>query len=189
MEATKKATPINLGRMVNKYLIIEVFVFAAEEAKREHTESLLWTSSLKHRAFLFPNRDWYLRKIDKCLDLRLMRDSRVIRSPEQAFFAARQLPPASALWLIYSGSLYGWHKDAFHDCCDRRKWTLTLVRSTEGFECGAFSSVPWGDGTERNKLFADPHACLFTLTGEKKRLRLNEPFVFRSLNYGPHFGS
>ena len=47
---------INLGRLWNKYLIIEIQGYAAEEHAMEESEQLLWIWSVRHRSFLARNR-------------------------------------------------------------------------------------------------------------------------------------
>lgn len=51
---------INLGRCKNKYLIIEILLYASEIDGIQEGELLLWTSSRRHRQFLQKNRSWYL---------------------------------------------------------------------------------------------------------------------------------
>jgi hypothetical protein len=57
-------TSINLGRCHSKYLIIEMFSFAAKEDAKEEAEEVLWPSSRRHRGFLRRNFDWYPRNLD-----------------------------------------------------------------------------------------------------------------------------
>lgn len=55
---------INLGRLHNKYLIIEIFSFSADGVGEEETEGVLWISSRRHRHFLPRNHTWYPRYFD-----------------------------------------------------------------------------------------------------------------------------
>ena len=50
---------IHLGRLWNKYLIVEILAFAAEEHALAEAEAALWGCSHAHRLFLVRNRDWY----------------------------------------------------------------------------------------------------------------------------------
>ena len=54
---------MNLGRVWNKYLIIDIFLFAGEENFQSEAEVVLWGSSRRHRAFLGKNYDWYVPKL------------------------------------------------------------------------------------------------------------------------------
>ena len=47
---------ITLGRCWNKYLIIDIFFYAAEEHARKEAEAVLWLCS--------KNLDWYPRNLD-----------------------------------------------------------------------------------------------------------------------------
>ena len=55
---------INLGRCWNKYLIIDIFFYAAEKDSIKETDAVLWVCSRSHRQFFALNFDWYPRKID-----------------------------------------------------------------------------------------------------------------------------
>ena len=55
---------INLGRCWNKYLIIDIFFYAAEEDARKETEAVLWLCCRGHTHFLARNFDWYPRNIE-----------------------------------------------------------------------------------------------------------------------------
>ena len=54
---------INLGRCRNKYLIIEMFFFAEDDARKE-AEAVLWLCSRGHKQFLAINFDWYPRNLE-----------------------------------------------------------------------------------------------------------------------------
>lgn len=54
-----EARSINLGRCNNKYIIMDIFLTAAELDARNETERLLWACSARHRQFLTKNLSWY----------------------------------------------------------------------------------------------------------------------------------
>ena len=54
---------INLGRCWNKYIIIDIFFYAAKKDARKEAEAILWACSRRHRQFLVRNSDWYPRNI------------------------------------------------------------------------------------------------------------------------------
>ena len=47
------------------------------------------------------------------------------------------------LELMYWGSKDGWKAWDFHDKCDNRGTTITVIHSTDGFIFGDFSDKPW----------------------------------------------
>ena len=60
----ERARGINLGRIYNKYLIVDIFFYSAEHDARQETEANLWVCSRRHRRFLPANFSWYTRNID-----------------------------------------------------------------------------------------------------------------------------
>jgi len=54
-------TSINLGKVVNKYIIMDIFLSAGEEDAKIETEEVLWAQSKRHRNFFAINFDWYPR--------------------------------------------------------------------------------------------------------------------------------
>ena len=44
---------------------------------------------------------------------------------------------------IYSASSDGWGSEDFHRCCDRKGPTLVVVRTTEDFIVGGFTTAEW----------------------------------------------
>lgn len=48
-----------MGRLRNKYIIIETLAYAIEFCALSETEDILWTCSSDHRDFLKHNRSWY----------------------------------------------------------------------------------------------------------------------------------
>jgi hypothetical protein len=45
--------------------------------------------------------------------------------------------------LLYRGSRDGWKWKNFHDWCDNKGPTISLVRSSKGKICGGYTSVSW----------------------------------------------
>jgi len=80
---------------------------------------------------------------------------------------------------------------AFHRLCDGKSNTVTVIKNTNGFIFGGFTSVPWGSGGI-NKL--DHLAFLFSLTNPsntplKLKVKSQEHAVYHHSSYGPAFGS
>ena len=45
--------------------------------------------------------------------------------------------------LLYRGSQDGWKTEDFHDKCDDKGATITVIRSSDGFIFGGFADKPW----------------------------------------------
>lgn len=52
---------LTLGRIKNKYLLIDLFGYAYGSTD---TQSLLFSLSKRYRNFLITNRDWYLKALN-----------------------------------------------------------------------------------------------------------------------------
>lgn len=64
-------TPIAIGMIKNKYIIIEIFAFSTKRNGILECERLLWGASKRHRKFLKYNKKWYSRLLifGPCWDL------------------------------------------------------------------------------------------------------------------------
>jgi len=93
--------------------------------------------------------------------------------------------------LLWRGSRDGFDGATFHRLCDGKSNTVTVIKNTNGFIFGGFTSVPWGSGGI-NKL--DHLAFLFSLTNPsntplKLKVKSQEHAVYHSSYCGPAFGS
>jgi len=100
------------------------------------------------------------------------------------------------LELLYSSSRDGFSADAFHDNCDDKGATLTVVETTDGHVVGGYTNCPWtrtGGWHYANKAF------LFALRGDDLpdpiRLELKDRTEeddaranFHYAPFGPYFG-
>jgi hypothetical protein len=57
-------------------------------------------------------------------------------------FVRDQFPDA-VFERIYDASRNGWAAEDFHNCCDEKGWTLTIVETTKGFIFGGFTTAEW----------------------------------------------
>ena len=62
--------------------------------------------------------------------------------------------------LKYKASTHGDSSSNFHSYCNGQGYTLTLIRNTKGYRCGAFITKSWGSS---NGYINDPNAFLFSL--------------------------
>ena len=91
------------------------------------------------------------------------------------------------LGLLYSGNLHGWDIHQFHQRSDYQGRTLVLVRSTEGYDCAGYTSVPWTSGEQ---YVNDAEAFLLQLTGDLRKYQTLTPenAVLHARYAGPCFG-
>ena len=135
---------IKLGRLRNKYLIIEIIFYAADDDGLAEGEALLWRSSRVHRAFLVCNHDWYPPKLVISPPASLKKQSNELEDIEQTIFMLdriRILPfrKVQKVYLLYRASRDGWQPSDFHSHCDNKGPTLTLIRSSRGFLAAGFT--------------------------------------------------
>jgi len=94
--------------------------------------------------------------------------------------------------LLWRGSRDGFDATAFHRLCDGKANTITVIKNTNGFIFGGFTSIPWSssDGLYKD----DNTAFLFSLTNPsnsplKLKVKSPENAVYHSSNCGPAFGA
>jgi len=79
---------------------------------------------------------------------------------------------------LYQASRDGWSGSKFHQLCDGKGPTVILVRLTNGYVFGAYTSVPWGtDG----RLHTDRDAFIFSVTDGKGRPPMQLP-IFQNFD-------
>jgi hypothetical protein len=49
--------------------------------------------------------------------------------------------PQSKFQKIYDAATDGWDAKDFHRCCDKKGWTLTIVKTTKDFIFGGFTTA------------------------------------------------
>ena len=169
---------INLGRCKNKYLIIDIFFFSAEQDARKEAEAVLWLCSRGHKKFLARNFDWYPRNLEwKSLSLSLMEQSGQVESMKQPKFLFDNIringkTEVKKVTRIFTASIDGWEASAFHLYCDGRGPTLCLIRSSDEYLSAGFASIAWtSDGTS----VEDASACVFALTDTLQVFKTKNP--------------
>ena len=95
--------------------------------------------------------------------------------------------------LIYRGSLHGFGAKDFHAKCDNVDKTLTLIKTTQSFIFGGYTSVAWDSS---NQFKQDQDAYVFSLVNkDDKPIRLNfdayngNYSIYCGSSYGPVFGA
>jgi len=89
------------------------------------------------------------------------------------------------------GSRDGFDAKTFHRLCDGNNSMLTVIKNTNGFIFGGYTSIPWSSGVAGYR--KDSTAFLFSLTNlsnTQLKLRVNilEEGVWHRSDYGPIFG-
>ena len=94
--------------------------------------------------------------------------------------------------LLYKASRDGFDANAFHNKCNNKGATITIIQSKDGHLFGGYTSKPW---TSNGSYAADPNAFLFTLTNPNNippTKYLVKPSdsstVYHNSGYGPTFG-
>ena len=83
-----------------------------------------------------------------------------------AFRIQRGWLPDKTFSLLYNGSTDGMNAAAFHDLCDNKGPTLTVIKCARGNVFGGYASVSWrSSGLPQGKHIYDSDAFLFTLKG------------------------
>ena len=166
MRASTSKRFINLGRVKNKYLIIDIFLTAGEEDPQREAEVVLWQCSRRHRIFLPNNFTWYPKNLTPPVWWCLKQQSGELETLQQGKFlfdhiridGTREITQVTR---IFTASIDSWRAEDFHRHCDRRGPTLCLIRSEKDYLAAGFTSVSW---SSKSKTVEDPSAMVFALT-------------------------
>ena len=89
--------------------------------------------------------------------------------------------------LLYKMSAHGNSSSNFHNYCNSKGPTLSLIRTTKGYRFGGYTSVSWGS---RGSCVGDPNAFIFSLEFKEKYISNDgENAIYDDGSYGPSFGS
>ena len=91
--------------------------------------------------------------------------------------------------LLYRASRDGDKVSIFHQKCDGKGATITIIKSDKGLRFGGYTSIPWNSNLNKN--CGDGINFLFSLDSMKyfKPFQNLEWATFHSSTYGPTFGS
>jgi hypothetical protein len=87
-------------------------------------------------------------------------DSLILESDGQIKYV-QSLLEGKKFNLLYRGSRDGWMREDFHERCDKKGPTISLVRSSKGKICGGYTSVSWIDYRSAHK---DNSSFLFSVS-------------------------
>ena len=92
--------------------------------------------------------------------------------------------------LLYRGSRDGWKASDFHDKCDHKGSSITVIRSSDGFIFGGFSDKPW---TSNWGYCDSDKAFLFSLTSPSnkygpKKMSIKHGECSFAMRHDPSFG-
>jgi hypothetical protein len=98
-----------------------------------------------------------------------------------------QLPiKVLTLTLLYSGSTHGWKQSKFHELCDEKGPTITVMKSKAGRVFGGFAMQSW-DSKTRWK--ADEKAFIYSIDRQQiYRVIDAQKALFCRSSEGPCFG-
>jgi hypothetical protein len=76
-----------------------------------------------------------------------------------------QLPiKVVSLTLLYSGKTHGWKASKFHELCDKKGPTITIIKSMTGLVFGGFTMHSWDSETNWK---ADERAFIYSINRQK----------------------
>jgi hypothetical protein len=77
--------------------------------------------------------------------------------------------PQARFERIYDANTHGWEPYNFHDCCDKKGWTLTIVLTTDDFIFGGFTTAEWESPPDVDNIYKrDSHSFLFSVNEGSK---------------------
>ena len=127
-----KSKPINLGRIWNKYIIVDILCYACDKDALEQSSELLHKVSKNHRDFLVTNRAWYYDNLNfdaAYMHLKIL--SKELCSSRQAEQLIKEIEACSSrihsVSLLMSGTRDGWK---FEESIREEPDLLAIIRST-----------------------------------------------------------
>ena len=99
-----------------------------------------------------------------------------------------QLPmKVLTLTLLYSGSTHGWEQSKFHELCDEKGPTITVMKSKAARVFGGFAMQSWDSKTEDYK--ADEKAFIYSIDRQQiYRVIDTHKAIYCDSYWGPNFG-
>ena len=89
--------------------------------------------------------------------------------------------------LLYKATKHGDSYSTFHSKCNSKGYTLTLIKNTKGYRCGAFITQSWSNS---NSYIKDQNAFLFSLEYKEYYPTYDGTnAIYDYSSYGPTFGS
>ena len=88
--------------------------------------------------------------------------------------------------LLYKATRDGDSSSAFHNKCNGKSPTLTLVKTSNGYRCGGFTNTPWDSSGNYKK---DNNAFVFFFFSRNKYMSTNDNSIYCNSSYGPTFGN
>ena len=87
--------------------------------------------------------------------------------------------------LLYKATRDGDSSSSFHNKCNGQSPTLTLVKTSNGYRCGGFTSLPWDSNRNYKE---DNDAFVFSMDTRSKYMSKNSKSIYCHYDYGPTFG-
>jgi hypothetical protein len=90
------------------------------------------------------------------------------------------------LTLLFSGSTHGWKPSKFHELCDEKGPTITVMKSKAGRVFGGFAMQSWDSKTGRK---ADEKAFIYSIDRQQIYRVIHAQYaLYCRSGYGPCFG-
>jgi len=117
-------------------------------------------------------------------------DSASMSAAQQISFLALTGFENKSFSLLWRGSRDGFDITEFHRLCDGKTNTVTIIKNTNGFIFGGFTSIPW---SSLSGYKGDNTSFLFSLTNPsntplKLKVKSQEHAICQGSSYGPTFG-
>ena len=87
--------------------------------------------------------------------------------------------------LLYKATRDGDSSSTFHNKCNGKSPTLTLVKTSNGYRCGGFTNTPWDSSGNYKQ---DNDAFVFSMDTRSKYMSTDSKSIYCDSNYGPTFG-
>lgn len=76
------------------------------------------------------------------------------------------------LSLLYRGSMDGFSAENFHNKCDNKGKTLTVIKSDSGNVFGGYTDIPWDSPSSSKKIKKNGNSFVFSLRDDNSIVKL-----------------
>ena len=185
--------PINSKKFKEFIIKIEETPISKEKNNEELysiiNELLIENKNLKSKVEALEEKfDREIKQIKEFLGIKIDLDTNIITSSQYEQLK-NWIDPNRKMkfYLLYSAKRDGDNRKAFHDKCDNKAPTITIVQKQKDIIFGGYTEAQWDSESCSKK---DENAFCFSLTNNKKYLQNegNNSSILCSKDHGPWFG-
>ena len=175
---------ISMNKLIKQIKSMKVEMNDMKELNKEINSMKLEMNEMKEFIDQLKEVDYIVGSINR--NKALQSDKMIIDEKERKLiFDWISVDRKVKMELLYKATRDGDSSSAFHNKCDGKSPTLTLVKTSNGYRCGGFTSLPWDSFRDYKE---DNNAFVFSMDTRSKYMSTNSNSIYCHSDYGPTFG-